>query len=75
MRESRMSRTYAEQSRLREAHAGAVRRGPCMFQGPERRLMRWSSFAETRSTGKGPGLISGDVGLEVHLEHPHGNIM
>lgn len=32
-----MSRTCAEQSRLREAYAESIRRGPCMFQGPERR--------------------------------------
>lgn len=34
------------------------------------------SFAETKNTRGGPGLIFGDVELEVNLEaHPNGNIL
>lgn len=32
-------------------------------------------FAETRNAGRGPGLVFGDVELEVPLEHPNGNTM
>lgn len=63
-RGSRVSRTCAKQSKLGEAYAEAVRRGPCVFQGPERRLMWLESripFAETKNARRGPGLVFGDV--------------
>lgn len=68
-RRSRKSRTCAE---LREAYAVAVRRGSCMFQGPERRLVLESvPFAERRNSGRQPGTYFADVELEVPLEYPY----
>lgn len=70
-----MSRTCAEQSRLREAYVEAIRRRPCMFQVPERKpvLKNRVPFAERRNPGRKPGMCFADVELEVPLEYPNGN--